>query len=220
MIEAADAKEPMSGELARDADRFLDAACEVIRFAAREGPEALSNGALARETDDRDTARTRLLVYWGEDRTSREDYLSRAMLRPWVETLRSLSRAPNRVHRRGHCPFCGGAPWVAVRREGSQSEGARRNLCCALCGGEWLIGRILCPCCFEGDPRKLPIFQTERYPSARIETCETCRRYVKSIDLSLDARPIPEVDDLLSLSLDLWAADEGYTRIEPGMAGI
>ena len=28
------------------------------------------------------------------------------------------------------------------------------------------------------------------------------------------------VDDLVSLSMDLWAADEGYTRIDPGMAGI
>jgi formate dehydrogenase maturation protein FdhE len=42
---------------------------------------------------------------------------------------------------------------------------------------------------------------------------------VKSIDLTLDARAIPEVDDLVSLSLDLWAAREGFTRIEPGLAG-
>ena len=54
----------------------------------------------------------------------------------------------------------------------------------------------------------------------RIEVCETCRRYVKSFDLSEDARPIPEVDDLLSLSLDLWAREQGYERIEPGLAGI
>jgi formate dehydrogenase maturation protein FdhE len=43
---------------------------------------------------------------------------------------------------------------------------------------------------------------------------------VKSIDLSLDARPIPEVDDLVTLALDLWAVDQGYQRIEPGLAGI
>jgi FdhE protein len=54
----------------------------------------------------------------------------------------------------------------------------------------------------------------------RIEACETCRRYMKSIDLTLDARPIPEVDDVLSISLDLWAADQGFTRIEPGIAGL
>jgi formate dehydrogenase maturation protein FdhE len=43
---------------------------------------------------------------------------------------------------------------------------------------------------------------------------------VKSIDLTLDARPIPEVDDLLSIALDLWAGEQGFTRIEPGLAGI
>ena len=54
----------------------------------------------------------------------------------------------------------------------------------------------------------------------RVEACDTCKRYLKSIDLSLDARPIPEVDDLASLALDLWAVEEGYERIEPGLAGI
>jgi FdhE protein len=109
---------------------------------------------------------------------------------------------------------------MAVRREGSAEEGARRLLACALCGGEWRFNRILCPSCFEEDPHRLPSFQNEEMPAIRIEACETCRRYVKSLDLSLDARPIPEVDDLASLAMDLWAADQGYTRIEPGLAGL
>ena len=82
------------------------------------------------------------------------------------------------------------------------------------------MNRILCPCCGEADPHKLPVFQGETHPSVRIEACETCRRYVKSIDLTSDSRPIPEVDDLVSLALDLWATEEGFTRIEPGQAGI
>jgi FdhE protein len=85
---------------------------------------------------------------------------------------------------------------------------------------EWRVNRILCPACFEEDPRRLPSFQNDRHPSVRVEACETCRRYVKSLDLSLDARPIPEVDDLVSIGMDLWAVDQGYTRIEPGLAGL
>jgi FdhE protein len=54
----------------------------------------------------------------------------------------------------------------------------------------------------------------------RIEACDSCRQYVKSIDLTMDARPIPEVDDLMSLAVDLAAQSEGYTRIEIGLAGI
>ena len=115
---------------------------------------------------------------------------------------------------------CGAPPAVSWRRDGSESEGARRYLGCLLCGAEWLFERILCPGCFEEDPLKLPSFQSDRHPSARIEACESCKRYIKSIDLSLDARPIPEVDDLVSLSMDLWAVEEGWTRIEPGWAGV
>lgn len=46
------------------------------------------------------------------------------------------------------------------------------------------------------------------------------RRYVKAIDLTLDGRAIPEVDDLCSLSLDLWAQEQGYERLEPSLAGV
>jgi formate dehydrogenase accessory protein FdhE len=219
-IEAADREEPLIGHLAEDADRFLDRISYLLRYSAEEGPPALSEVSSVRQKDPVSTAQTRLQVYWSGDRSSAEDYLSRAILRPYVEFLRSVNRAPDRVHKRGQCPFCGGRPWICARREGSLMEGARRTLGCALCGGEWLFGRILCPSCFEEDPHKLPAFQNEKYPVVRIEACETCRRYVKSIDLSEDARPIPEVDDLVSLAMDLWAADQGYTRIEPGLAGI
>ncbi len=210
----------LTGHLDEDAARVLEEAPAVLDYAASQGPPAVATEASARQGDLEATARTRLMVYWTGDRRSSEDYLSRAILRPYVEVLRELNVAPDRIHRRGQCPFCGGGPWVSARREGSLMEGARRMLACALCGGEWSFGRILCPSCFEQEPTKLPSFQVEAHPTVRIEACETCRRYVKSIDLSEDARPIPEVDDLVSLSLDLWAAGEGLTRIEPGLAGL
>ena len=31
---------------------------------------------------------------------------------------------------------------------------------------------------------------------------------------------IPEVDDLVSLAMDLWAQEQGFARLEPGLAGI
>ncbi len=66
----------------------------------------------------------------------------------------------------------------------------------------------------------LASFQAERHPAVRIEACETFRRYVKSLDLTLDARVIPEVDDLVSVAMDLWAAEQGYRRLAPGLAGV
>jgi FdhE protein len=80
--------------------------------------------------------------------------------------------------------------------------------------------RIVCPVCSESDPPKLPSYQSENYPGVRIEACETCKGYVKTIDLTLDARRVPEVDELLSLGMDLWAEEQGFMRIEPGLAGV
>src|SRR5262249_29835096 len=148
------------------------------------------------------------------------NYLSRALLQPYAEVLRARNIAPDRVHAPGHCPFCGGTAWIASLRSASDADGGVRLLGCSLCALQWNVNRIRCPSCFEEDPPKLPVFQTDAHPLVRIEACETCQRYVKSIDLTKDARPIPAVDDLMSLSMDLWAINEGYSRIEPGLAGL
>jgi Protein involved in formate dehydrogenase formation len=211
---------PLSGRLGEDAGRVVERRDALLDFAARSGPEGLAEAARTRAGEDSAVAGSRLLVYWDGGRPATEDYLSRALLRPYVEVLRGLGIAPDRPHRSGYCPVCGGAPWIGVRRAESESDGARRYLGCGLCGGEWPFVRIRCPSCLEEDPYKLPSFRAEGHEAVRIEACETCRRYVKSIDLTDDARPIPEVDELLSLSMDLWAAEQGFTRIEPGLAGI
>jgi formate dehydrogenase maturation protein FdhE len=218
-LAAAHEDRPLSGRLEQDADRIVERQESLLDF-ARSGPENLAEAARTRAGEESSVARSRLLVYWEGSRPASEDYLSRALLRPYAEVLRSLGVAPDRPHRTGYCPVCGGAPWIGVRRAESESDGARRYLGCALCGGEWPFVRIRCPSCLEEDPYKLPSFRAERHEAVRIEACETCRRYVKSIDLTSDARPIPEVDELLSLSMDLWAAEQGFTRIEPGLAGI
>jgi FdhE protein len=142
------------------------------------------------------------------------------MLQPYVEVLRARNQSPDRVHRRGACPFCGGAPIVSARRSMPDAESGFRVLFCGLCVNEWNFNRVCCASCFEENPEKLPVFTSDLHPSVRIEACETCRRYLKSLDMTKDARPIPVVDDLVSISMDLWAVDEGYTRIEVGFAGL
>ena len=220
-VQSAHARRPLLGRLETDLDRFQHGLVEVLRFAAESGPAALAEEARARVRDEAPATRARLLVFWsGDSEPGEACYLSRALLRPYAEVLRGLGIAPDHVHRPGGCPFCGGAPWIAARRSESDADGARRLLGCALCSEEWPLGRIRCPCCFEEDPTKLPSFRSETHPTVRIEACETCRRYVKSIDLTTDARAIPEVDDLVSLAMDLWAQEQGYARVAPVLAGI
>jgi formate dehydrogenase formation protein len=220
-IESAHAGRPLCGRLEADLESFQCGLAEAFRFAAENGPSVLAGEARNRAGDEASVERSRLLVFWiGDSAPGEAYYLSRALLRPYVEVLRGLGIAPDRVLRPGECPFCGGAPWIAARRSESNADGARRLLGCALCGEEWPFGRIRCPSCLEEDPTKLPSFRSAAHPTVRIEACETCRRYLKSIDLTEEARAIPEVDDLVSLSVDLWAQEEGYARVEPGLAGI
>lgn len=209
-----------TGGFETDARRVLVPLLEIARFAAENGPDVLAGAAESRLGEPPADIERRLALLWTGEVRARDDYLSRAMLRPWVAVLRDLGVAPDRVHARGHCPFCGGAPATGCRRGGSSSEGGARFLVCALCGLEWAFNRILCPACFETDPKKLPVFTNDAHSVARIEACETCGRYVKSIDMSRELRAVPEVDDVASIALDLWAVEQGYTRLEPGLAGL
>ena len=70
------------------------------------------------------------------------------------------------------------------------------------------IDRIRCPACGEEDPEKLPSFSAPQHAGVRVEACESSKTYVKSIDLTLDARRGPEIDDLVALSMDLWAVSQ------------
>jgi formate dehydrogenase maturation protein FdhE len=195
--------------LTADFASAVAAAQPVIEYVAAHGPSALA-------ADARSFSRDRLSAYWGG--LSEFDYLSRAALMPYARFLRESGIPPGRPE--GPCKFCGGAPWIASRRSVSSADGAMRMLVCALCSLEWQTSRIKCPACGEEDPKKLPVFSAQERLGARIEACETCHVYVKSIDLTLDARQIPEVDDLVSISLDLWAAEQEFERLEPGLAGL
>lgn len=211
---------PLAGRLTEDVELLLPLAEPLLRIVADRGPELLVEQSLSRLDDDASTARNRLLLYWSGEVSSRDDYLSRAILRPYAEVLRGRGVSPDRLHRPRHCPHCGGAPAISTRRAIPEAEAGIRMLHCALCALEWNINRISCPACGEEDPDRLPLYRSEAHAAVRIEACETCRRYLKSIDLTQDARPIAEVDDLVTLAMDLWAVEEGFTRIEPGLAGL
>jgi formate dehydrogenase maturation protein FdhE len=213
-------RQALRGVFADDAETLASLHEPLIRIIAERGPEPLATIVRDRLSDDLPTACTRLGVYWNGEATARDDYLSRLLMQPYAEVLRARNVTPDREHKRGHCPFCGARPWISVRKSSSGDDGGVRYLCCSLCALEWNFNRSCCPACFEEDPHKLPVYSTEAHPLVRIETCETCRRYIKSIDLTQDARPIPAIDDLVSLSMDLWAIDDGFVRIEPGVAGV
>jgi FdhE protein len=219
---ALHALEPLTGDLRTDIDRLIPRLSPFLELVAEKAPPELAEEAHRRSieaTIAAETARGRLLAWWDAP-GSGEDYLSRAFLRPYLAVATGLSLPVPRRRTPGHCPSCGGPPLLSIRRADPESEAGRRFLVCADCGGEWPFGRVRCPSCCEESPEKLPVFQTDRHSGVRVEACEACHRYLKSIDLTVDARPVPEVDDLLSIAVDLWAQEEGFTRIAPGVAGL
>jgi FdhE protein len=218
----------LSGALDHDLDGFRAELDAILDYASHSGPPGLRAEVDACRGQGPTGLDDRLLAWWRGPRAGRTDYLSRAVLRPYAELLAAggITPAPPEAASAataalaGACTRCGGPPWIGWRRAGSGDEAAQRFLGCGVCGSERLLGRIACAGCGQTEPTKLAVFQTERHASVRIEACDVCQRYVKSIDLTLDGRAIPEVDDLCSLSLDLWAAEQGYERLEPSLAGV
>ena len=116
------------------------------------------------------------------------------------------------------CPRCAALPVAAVLRE--EGHGARRSLLCALCLHEWECLRIVCPACGEQDFDKLPVYTAGQFAHVRIDACDRCQHYIKTIDLTRDGLAVPCVDDIASVSLDLWARERGYTRLKSNVLGF
>ena len=116
------------------------------------------------------------------------------------------------------CPFCSEKPVAAVLRP--EGDGGKRFLLCWRCLTEWEFRRLLCPNCGEEDHQKLPVYSVEQYPHIRVEACDTCKVYLKSIDMTRDGLAVPEVDELASVAVDLWAKEKGYIKLQPNLLGL
>lgn len=149
--------------------------------------------------------------------TPAEAFLSQIVRQPYQETLaRRRGALPRQVQ--PLCPFCGAHPVVAVLRP--EGDGAKRSLLCNLCFTEWDFRRLLCPHCGEEDKDKLPVYTAEEFPHIRVEACDTCGSYIKSVDLTRNGLAVPEVDELASISLDIWAAENGYSKLQANLFGL
>jgi FdhE protein len=116
------------------------------------------------------------------------------------------------------CPFCGSRPLVAILRP--EGEGGKRSLLCSLCFTEWEFRRLFCPNCGEEDKDKLPVYTAQEFPHIRVEACDSCRVYIKSVDLTRNGLAVPEVDELASIALDLWAAENRYTKLQTNLFAL
>lgn len=141
-------------------------------------------------------------------------FFARVLLQPYAEYLASRADIPP-APEAATCPFCGGLPVAGVLR--GEGDGAKRWMLCSLCSTEWLFRRVLCPYCREEDKEKLPVYVAPDFPAVRVDACDTCRIYLKSVDLTKDGRAVPIVDEIASVALSIWAEEHGYGKLQPNL---
>ena len=147
-----------------------------------------------------------------------EALLAWIFLQPQAEYLAEHNGNHARAETLAVCPFCSGKPIVGVLRPAG--DGAKRSLICAMCATEWTYGRIICPACGEEAVEKLAIYTATQFDYIRVEACDTCRHYIKTVDLTKNGHAVPVVDELATMPLNLWAQQKGYVKLQRNLLGI
>ena len=217
----------------------------VLDVSLSTGPERMRSELIHRLEVEQPR---RMVERWiaGEEQPMVDRFLARASLGPVLEALSGEARqACVGTRNARHCPDCGGPPQLSYfAPAGEDLASGPRRLLCARCGASWSFTRMTCPGCGEDSSAKLPIFSElgvtsgERgsvvrglpgwsapdsravFPHMRIEACESCRRYLLSVDLAAEPRAVPVVDELAAIPLDLYARDRGFKKITTNLMGF
>jgi len=212
---------PLPGSAPLDSSSLSSSFSSFFALLARHGSPQLQKASAELKQEGEQTWAGLLLDYWqgsnGKLDASRE-FTCRAFLQPVAELSRDIAKLLLKDYSEPLCPYCGRRPGVAILRP--EGEGGKRFLQCSFCLAEWSFRRILCPSCGEEDNLKLPVYTADDFDYVRVEACDTCKGYIKSIDLTKNGRAEPVVDEIAAAALDLWARDHGYTKIELNLMGM
>ena len=207
-------------------DRLFRRISELSRECA---DVSLSADSWPSVSDIRDKGRGTLLAGLLEDRALLDETAERAgtdvgmfsflvghSATPFLERYAESVRAhiDDAAWLRGYCPVCGGEPLMSKLAP----ETGRRSLQCHLCRTEWTFKRLECPFCGNSDQEKLSFFYDEEDLTYRVEVCDLCKRYLKTVDTREAGRSVCLlVENLATIHLDVVAQREGF---EAGTAGF
>jgi FdhE protein len=119
------------------------------------------------------------------------------------------SSMPTNWHH-GYCPVCASWPIFAERRGLDRS----RRLRCGRCAADWEVPWLYCIYCGEGEHERFGSLESDAPGELiKVETCATCRGYLKSI-ATLQGFPPFELllQDLETVEFDIVALERGYSR--------
>jgi FdhE protein len=201
---------PLPPGLTRRFEPFLAVVEENGPGPLREAARELRNGG-------EDAQLQLLTAFWNASESGprlpgSKDFFARAFLQPYAAHIRARSNLRWSGPTPYLCPFCGRKPGLGVLRP--LGDGGQRCLVCSFCLAEWEFRRIVCPGCGEENHAKLPVYTAEELKHVRVEACDSCRSYIKTVDMTKSGLAEPIVDEMASIPLDLWAQKQGYAKLQ------
>jgi len=205
---------------ATDVRALIEQFPALLDLLRRIGPQPVTEFACAHLQED-DAREKLLLEFWERGASDAAPdsarFIAYILLQPYAEYLASRGDIQRDIAEPS-CPFCNSPPAVAVLR--GEGDGGKRSLICSLCATEWQYRRVLCPGCGEEDKDKLPIYIAQEFDYIRVDACDSCQTYIKSVDLTKNGHAVPVVDEISSVALNLWAEEHGYSKLEPNLLGM
>ena len=205
-----------------EADLLLDGSEPFLLMAEKYGPSRLADVARRLLSTEMQSGWPDLLnATWSATEhmpSEPQDFLARAFLQPLAEKVRLHQPVPRGGAGNRLCPFCQRKPGAGVLRP--LGDGALRSLLCSFCFAEWDFRRIACPNCGEENNPKLPVYTASEFPHVRVECCDSCKTYIKSVDLTKSGHADPVVDEIASAPLDLWAHERAYAKLHLNLLGL
>jgi FdhE protein len=109
----------------------------------------------------------------------------------------------------GYCPICGNWPLLGELRGADLVAWLR----CGGCGSGWQVQSGACPFCGNADERQLGTLTVDGEARFRAVFCQRCAIYLKVAN-ALEPPPaeVLALGDVVSLQLDMLAAERGYRR--------
>ena len=206
-----------------DLTRLLPHFRGFLSLVEQRGPAALAESAKQISVRPSESWIALLTAYWehaglyDQQIGAFAQFFPRAFLQPYIELLAARTPKPPLTTTPSFCPLCGARPLLGVLRP--EGDSGKRFLFCSFCSYEWDFRRILCATCGEEQETKLPVYVAEQFPHVRVECCDTCKFYLRTIDLTKDGHAVPLIDDLAAIPLTLWAHEHGYSRLQPNLLG-
>ncbi len=209
------ASQTLAGELEQDLPLVRSALHTILSVVESAGPPPLVEQARSLKVAAASDVDEMLLSYWQAPCDT--EFFAKSFLQPYGYIVKGRVQVIDEKR----CPACGGKPQLSfLQNEGTGAESGNRDLMCAKCLSTWSFRRVVCANCGEEDPRKLGYFQTTAIDHVRIEACDTCKHYLKGVDLTRLGLAQPLVDEVAAAPLDLWATEHGYKKIELNLVGL